>query len=218
MYRSQSSTLYFSCARTMRTSSIPLDLGETVSASPHRSLGLTPYTCSTSCTCRKAVPPGPPFGRKAQQVRGLLAEKLTSLKVFSSPPSIIFWITDACNSPPCRHQFESRKPSNATYFSRLFDASRQPAHADWASILSALTLKSRVSERNTTEPPSLPIVVPLQMDVASISPVKTLTAQRSTTKEGGFTSCPTRKHPASRSGTGHVILSRFHLRSFLEVH
>ena len=107
---------------------------------------MTPYTYSTSCTCRKAVPPGPPFGRRAQQVCGLLAEKLTSLKVLLSL-SLTFWITDACTSPPCRFQFEHGKPSNSTYFCRLLDASRQPAHADWVSHLSVFMLGSRVSEK-----------------------------------------------------------------------
>lgn len=151
MYLSQSLARYLSCVRTRKASSIPLDLGETVSASPHRSLGMTPYTCSTSFTCRKAVPPGPPFGRRAQQVCGLLVEKLTSLKVFPSSLSFTFWITDACTSPSCRFQFEYGKPSNSTHFSRLLDASRQPAHADWVSHLSVLTLGSRVSERNMTQ-------------------------------------------------------------------
>jgi hypothetical protein len=190
MYRSQSMARYFSCVRTIKTSSTPLHLGETVSASPHRSLGMTPYTCSTSCTCRKAVPPDPPFGRRAQQVCGLLAEKSTSSKAFLSPLSFACWITDACTSPPCRFQFEYGKPSNSTYFSRLLDASRQPAHADWVSHLSVLTLGSRVSERNMTELPSPPIVVPLPMDVPSISLGPALTARRLTTKEGDSTSCP----------------------------
>ncbi len=66
MCLSQQLTRYFSCVRTTQTSSIQLRVGETVSGSPHRSLGMTLYMCLTSSTCRKAVPPGPPFGRRAQ--------------------------------------------------------------------------------------------------------------------------------------------------------
>jgi hypothetical protein len=216
MYRSQSLARYFSCVRMIQTSSILLQVGETVSASPHRSPGMTPFTCSTSYTCRKAVPPGPPFGRRAQQVCGPLVEKLTSLKVFLSP-LFTLWITDVCTSPPCRFQFEYGKPSNSTYFSGLLDASRQPAHADWVSYLSVLTLGSFVSETIMTELPSPPIVVPLPMDVPSISPtLLPLTAQNLTTKEEDSTSCPILKHTASRSGTGHVF--RFQTRSFGATH
>ncbi len=130
----------------MKTSLIPLHVGEIVSALPPRNLGMTPYMCSTSYTCRKAVPPGPPFGRRVQQICGLLAEKLISLKVLPSPLSFTFWITNMCTPSSRRFQFDYGKPSDSAYFSRVLDAPRQPAHADWAGRLSVLMLVSHVSK------------------------------------------------------------------------
>ena len=68
------------CVLTIGPSSTPPLVGVIASASLRRTRMASRYSCLTSRTCPRAVPPGLPFGRIARKVHGPMAGKLTLLK------------------------------------------------------------------------------------------------------------------------------------------
>jgi len=120
------------CVPAIGPSSIPPLVGVIASASLRRTRMANRYSCLTSRTCLRAVPPGLPFGRRARKVHGLTAGKLTSLKARFSSLSPPFRVTHTrCLRVllPCRCQFARYKSSHSAYYPGLPNASRSTAPA-----------------------------------------------------------------------------------------